>query len=161
MTPHHRLAHILSSGRPGEGGCLTWTRGFSDRGYPRIWSGERHLGRRFLVELLRGRAVPAGYVVTTSCGRRDCISPEHLRVVTHAANQAERIKHKPADVRLRMTRARRARAKLGLEGAREMRRLAAEGHTATALARQFGVSLWTACQVISNRFYREAAWIPI
>ncbi|MCU0939712.1 MAG: HNH endonuclease [Burkholderiaceae bacterium] len=162
MTNAKRLEHLLSITRRGEGGCLVWAGCLTDSGYPRVWTGKRHLGRRFLVELMRGRAVPKGYVVTATCGKRACVAPEHLRVVLHSANQAQRITNKPADVRIRMTAARRARAKLDMDKAREMRRRAAEGETATSLARHFGVSLRTACCVIAGRFYREtAAWIPL
>ena len=53
------------------------------------------------------------------------------------------------------------RAKLDMDKAREIRRRAADGETATRLAREFGVSLRTACCVINGKFYKERLWIPL
>jgi hypothetical protein len=60
-----------------EDGHLLW-RGACANGYPAIKQGTRTVYlNRHLFEELHG-PVPAGAVVTSSCGVRACIEPEHL-----------------------------------------------------------------------------------
>lgn len=158
MTLPANAVRLLSRTRAGEGGCLIWTGAKNGPGYPMAeQDGRTRSARRMLVEQLRGgRPIDGRLVVTSTCGCVDCMAPEHLRVISHAANLARKVASKPLDVRIRMALARRRTApKLTLARAREIRHAVAAGETRAAVAARMGVSVGMVNQIVRGAAWRE------
>ena len=65
--------------------CWLWT-GSSERGYGRIYIGNKtYRAHRFVYELLKGK-IPEGLELDHLCRQRNCVNPEHLEPVTHIEN---------------------------------------------------------------------------
>ncbi len=65
-----------------DGGCWLWKGAFIN-GWPEFWLGHRKAisARRFAYAKWVGELAP-GESVKMTCGRRTCVSPEHMRVVS-------------------------------------------------------------------------------
>lgn len=64
-------------------GCWIWTASKDRNGYPLFLINERRgtTGARMSYTLAYG-PIPLRKLVTTSCGNRDCVRPDHLKLVT-------------------------------------------------------------------------------
>lgn len=66
-------------------GCLTWTGGTNEKGYPvLVWRGKKYRAHILMWEWLNGRPVPDGLEIDHTCNCRACCI--HLEAVTHAEN---------------------------------------------------------------------------
>ena len=70
------------------GGCWEWT-GAKDRGYGRVWNGQRALQTHLMALHYLGIERPPGLYADHVCRNRACCNPDHLRFVTPAVNGLE------------------------------------------------------------------------
>lgn len=69
------------------GSCWKWTEDINDSGYGIIRIGKKSVrAHRFAWELLVDE-IPEGMQIDHRCRHRECVRPEHLRVVTNKQNQ--------------------------------------------------------------------------
>jgi hypothetical protein len=141
-----------------DGDCLIWKGSFSRSGAPvRRYRSKDGRGitqqiRRRMLELKTGRPIPDGQVATNCCGNPACLA--HLETTTRG--EVIRRQWQLADVRARLiaagTKASRARAKLDLETAREIRE---SEETLEEVSARIGISPTTASLVRRNMAWRE------
>lgn len=62
------------------GDCLLWNQGVQSGGHPQAHINGKPgvLVRRHLFTELLGQRIPKGHLVTTKCGNRLCLAPEHV-----------------------------------------------------------------------------------
>lgn len=105
------------------GNCLLWSGHLSASGYGRITvDGVSAAVHRAAWEAANGTGIAEGLVVDHLCGRRACVNPSHLEVVTQRENT------------------RRACAVLSAEDVREIFSMREGGATYKSIAETFGVS---------------------
>lgn len=140
-----------------EGDCLLWQAG-TTHGTPAL----RHDGRviqvrRYIVEVLQGKTVPKGMLVSTCCENLDCVSPGHIRIFTRAQLQAHTAKRTQfgADPvrRMRLARAKQAASKLTWDDVRAIR--AMDG-TDKGIARELGLNFSLVNCIRKHRTWRES-----
>lgn len=72
------------------GDCWLWTASCYSSGYGQFWrDGGWVLAHRLAFEWAHGE-IPEGMQVDHRCFHRNCVRPNHLRLVTHAQNQQNR-----------------------------------------------------------------------
>lgn len=72
------------------GECWTWTACLKSNGYGSFrLLGSMRLAHRVAYEMEVG-PIPEGMQIDHKCHNRACVRPEHLRLATHAQNQANR-----------------------------------------------------------------------
>ena len=112
-------------------------------GYGRVGIGGKVLlAHRYVASLM---GLPDG-VVRHSCDNRPCCNPAHLSVGTQQQNLVERSLRSPRNY---------STLKLLPEQVVEARRLMAEGETATAVARYFGVSPENMMHIRNRRTWKH------
>lgn len=160
MRPMFSMEWItLRCARDEDTGCLLWRQGTNPSGAPistkLLPDGRKPtLQMRRVVWEHRHGPIPAGMVVAVSCGHARCL--QHLEAIT----KAEVIRREWADTALRAkltagaTRAGRARGKLDIEKAREIRN---SNQTLEEVADQFGISVTLASLVRRGERWREDA----
>lgn len=108
-----------------EGDCLMWTGHVSKDRLPIISENKaKKSARRKLYEAIKGAELPKSKIVRMSCGNHLCLNPDHLQALTIAqARKADGKAGKYSTPAMQITRTRnaRARGKLTLEQAREIR----------------------------------------
>lgn len=104
--------------------------------------------------MLERGEIPAGMCVCHHCDNRRCVRPDHLFLGTYADNMRDMVEKK------RATKATRGSgngmAKLDVEQVYALRAASKHGDCAR-LARKFGVSTSTACEI---RARKRWAWLP-
>ena len=76
--------------------CWLWTAAVNVHGYGRfLFDGKSRFAHR-VVLILNGIEIPKGMVVDHKCRVRNCVNPEHLRVVTKSTNSTENSISPPA-----------------------------------------------------------------
>ena len=66
--------------------CWRWTGQTNQKGYGRLWNGDRLVGaHRFAFEVHSG-PIPDGMEIGHLCHTRLCVNPSHLAPMTHAQN---------------------------------------------------------------------------
>lgn len=142
LSPEAMLAYLQRRCYT-EGDCRLWA-GFADErhGGRVTWLGQRYIPRRLLLALL-GRRVGKRAVYAT-CGRNNCLNPEHLRVGSHgdALRNAARLGAYPVGAERAVISAvsRAKRARLGVKEASNVIAARARGETLAAIGRRYGVS---------------------
>lgn len=72
--------------------CKLWKGALSSYGYGCLErDGKSLLAHRVAWDESNGRKVPDGMLVMHSCDRPRCVNPEHLKLGTHADNQADKV----------------------------------------------------------------------
>jgi hypothetical protein len=165
MTPYEKLlarvrvrVHVEV-----EDECWRW-RGAVNGGAstPCIGWGRRCVAvRRVMYELLHDVRLTRRDCMTSTCGRPDCVAPEHMERVNRR-ELSERMRLRGTlSVGLRHSLAvtesarRRRHVKLSLERARAMRARYQETNNAALVAREFGVSHAHAHRVVRGDWWRE------
>ena len=100
--PAERLWARLAEGGPDE--CWLWPGATYSNGYGHIGGASgSHLAHRVAYESRVG-VVPPDRVLDHRCGNRACCNPQHLRVVTQAANcqSGRKSKHRALVVAIRL-----------------------------------------------------------
>ncbi len=84
-TPEERFWNYVSRSVT----CWLWLGPIQNRGYGTFMVyGRSTLAHRFAYELLVG-PIPVGLTVDHKCRIRDCVNPDHLRLLTHTENSAD------------------------------------------------------------------------
>jgi hypothetical protein len=142
--------------------CRVWA-GYKDKrhgGYV-TWRGQRHTPRRLLLELL-GRRVGKRTIYAT-CGRNDCMNPDHLRIGSHgdALRNAARLGAWPVGAQRAVISAVSvaSRARLGIREARDVMDARARGETLEAIGRRYGVTASAVGHAI-NRWSQAGMYWP-
>lgn len=92
-VPHSarlRLSRLLGALNPDpDSGCQLW-QGYRDgKGYGQVSvGGKPHWAHRVMYALFNG-PIPAGETVHHTCGEPSCVNPDHLELLSRAANTAE------------------------------------------------------------------------
>lgn len=117
--------------------CWTWIGNCGAAGYPiKTVAGKCLTGRQWMWQQLFG-PVPAGLVVSTTCGNRGCVNPHHLRLCTMAeAVQAGN------------------GATLTVDDVRELRALVNNGVPWDLVAARYGISKTTISDVMRRKSWR-------
>lgn len=70
--------------------CWLWTAACNHKGYGQFWHGGKMVyPHRLAFEWVHGE-IPEGMQVDHRCFHRNCVRPDHLRLVTNAQNQQNR-----------------------------------------------------------------------
>lgn len=71
-------------------GCWLWTDRVDHRGYGRFYSRslKREIPAHYYTLIKAGRPVPKDKETHHSCGMRNCVNPDHIKTLTHAAHMA-------------------------------------------------------------------------
>lgn len=141
-TPARRAAFIekLRSLGPGQF-CVNWPWSSVHGQYARVYiDGEKVFAHRWVYEQVNGIELPRTHkrgtgeqVVMHTCDNRACVRPSHLVLGDQLANMQD------ASAKGRLSEDRRR--KLTDDEVDEVRRLYAQHHTQSAIARRFGVSV--------------------
>ncbi len=136
--------HVDKSGE-----CWLWTATLATTGYGQFWDGTRLVGaHRFSWELVNG-PIPDGLYACHRCDVRACVNPDHLFLGTHADNMQDCVEKGRTAKGLR-----NAWTKLTDEQVRQI--LLLRPHTRpSVLARQFGVSPQTICDITKRRRWQH------
>lgn len=141
-----------------EGDCWLWQAGKS-HGTPAL----RHDGRviqvrRFIVEVLQGRTVPGGRMVSMACDNIDCVNPAHIAIYTRKQLQqrtAARTQYGSDPARnLKIARTKQQASSLDWAKVREIR--AMEG-SIRQVARELGMNFDTVRLIRQGITWKEAS----
>lgn len=147
-----------------EGDCLRWKQGKSECGQPKysFKIGGKQYSRqlRQIVWAMEGKPPLTGnQVMTVTCGNRDCLNHEHMKVTTRAAVIAKTARR--PDVRRRVmvaaTTYRRKTAKITIDQARYIRD---SDRTLSTVAQELGISIAWASKVRRGEAWRELLASP-
>lgn len=72
------------------GDCWLWTAGCDSGGYGQFWHGGKMVLAHRLSYTWAAGDIPEGMQVDHRCHQRNCVRPEHLRLVTNAQNHQNR-----------------------------------------------------------------------
>jgi hypothetical protein len=139
-------------------GCWIWSGSFGSGGYGRYsykaGGARRTVGaHRFAWEQHFG-TIPRGMHVCHHCDTPACVRPDHLFLGTPLINARDKI----SKGRLRggdPTGEANGHAKLTEKAVLEIRARAASGHTQVSLAREFGVSPQSVCDIVARRRWKH------
>lgn len=144
------------------GDCMLWALGRNSSGWPQArLDGKPWLVGRYIVIQLLGREVGSRQAVTTRCGDRNCVAPEHLVVRSRSAIMrtayATGRRMTAAEYAARLARCQsEGRAKLDW-GLVEQIRARPQAETHAEIARAFGVHEKTVANVRTFRSWRLQA----
>lgn len=83
MTPAHRFMEKVEQTPE----CWYWVGALADNGYGNFWDGARQeKAHRWSYVNIGGGTIPEGMVIDHICRVRDCVRPDHLRVMTRGDN---------------------------------------------------------------------------
>ena len=139
-----------------EGDCWLWDGYTTNNWVPATYiAGERLTVRRAVWQMLGKPAIPAGYVISTTCGNSLCVNPAHLRQTTSGQLLRERNRNGKGEAlriaRMTATRRRAADIKLSREKVEHIRSSSATGKE---LAAQFGVHHSTISKIRTHKSWR-------
>lgn len=134
-------------------GCWLWEGSVWRGGYGSVWNGHGGVigAHRRAWEIAKG-PIPAGMLVLHKCDVPLCINPDHLFLGAQVDNMADMtVKGRAPDT----AGERNGRAKLSVENVIDVRARHARGETASALARDFGVTRTAISDVVSKKRWRH------
>ena len=142
------------------GNCWEWDGGTSN-GFPKIYvpgkDGKRggHTPARRYVMKLMGVDLQRGQLASAKCGNPLCVAPHHAVAMTRAevSSRAHATGYsRSATFRAKSGAVSRARSKLSLEVAQEMR---LSGLSTRAAAKKYGISQFAAWRVMSGKHWND------
>ncbi len=75
-----------------ESGCWVWTGPRHPKGYGHFSVHGRHFyAHRYIMEFING-PIPKDKELHHMCGRKECVNPRHLEIVTHAENMRKAVR---------------------------------------------------------------------
>lgn len=141
------LAWFLVRGKRTESGCLEWTGKRDVYGYGMSTTRDKDFRVHRRVYFLRFGEEPI--VVCHSCDNPPCFEPTHLFGGSHADNNRDKSSKGRA----------RSRAVLTHDQATEIKRRRQAGEGGTSLAREFGVTPQTVCDISKGRSW--TTYVPV
>jgi len=129
--------------------CWEWNAGHFPNGYGSFkWRGKNIQSHRIAWQLINGRALRPGEYVLHHCDNANCVRPDHL----YTGTQLENMRDKFARGRDRTPRGDgHYIAKLTADQVRHIRQRFASGERNSDLAKEFGVTKATICDLIYRR----------
>lgn len=146
------LEHLKAYTRVREDtGCLEWTGAVDKDGYGKICTNKRTMRpHRLAYNITHGIELRPDQQLNHKCHNRLCWNPEHVYVGTQKQNMEDRDRHGNS-----LRGENHPQAILTPETVLEIRRLHAEGHGQTKLARMVGVKPATIYCIISGKTWRH------
>lgn len=118
--------------------CWIWQRFTAPTGHAMLKVGDDERGAHVVYYERRYGPVPRGYHVHHKCEHGACVNPDHLEALTPAEHKQAHSKLSAADVD-------------------DIRRRVRQGELQKALAREYGVSRQTVCDMVHRRTWRDVA----
>lgn len=176
----HSLAESLerSAGRfwskvDKSGECWTWRAGFNPAGYGKFklsYDGKSHTVPSHRVSfMLSNGSIPTGMVVCHKCDNPKCVNPSHLWLGTPAENMVDKVEKGRQARGHSLSMAIAGKIKNQVRGTRchsailnerniiEIREMIFAGMTQREVARMFGVSFQTICNIVNRKSWRHVA----
>lgn len=125
--------------------CLVHTGARTSQNYGEVRVGSKVVTTHKLAWTVLHGPVPEGIHVLHHCDNPPCFEDAHLFLGDHSANMLDALK-----------KGRNGRAKLDAEKVRELRAARAEGATAPALAKRFGISIRAVFKILSGESW---SWV--
>ena len=137
-----------------DGDCLLWTGPSNGSGYPMVSITRKNHTLRTILAVLYKKNKRSNQVVTTTCGNKRCIHPDHLRIVGKKSVFKISIANYKSPIRSAKLSAyaRANRAKLNMDQAREIRM---SDKTHRELALEYGVNKATIGNIKAGRTWKE------
>lgn len=132
--------------------CWLWTGRLTKQGY-----GQRKIGDKLMPAhraawlLLRG-SIPDGMCVCHRCDVRNCVNPDHLFIGTNDDNMADMVAKRRQPLGRR-----NAAAKLTEADVQAIRTARANGQSAMALAKAYGLYFSTVYKIVRRETWRHVA----
>ncbi len=134
--------------------CWLWIGRKNSYGYGSLAErGRNILAHRFSYEIHKGK-IPAKMAVCHACDVRNCVNPNHLWLGTSQENNADRTA-KGRTISGRTLGEGHGMSKLTADQVREIRLLLQRGDSATAIAKQFGVSPGNIWNIKTGKTWRH------
>lgn len=137
--------------------CWTWKGAYFDDGYgafkTRGMRLKNHRAHRFSLMLKLGREIRPGYWACHTCDNPGCVNPSHLYEGTPKDNARDCHERSRRPLGEQVERPRR---KLSQEQVVTMREMAAQGASASTLARHFGIGSSTAHRIVTGQAWAHA-----
>lgn len=137
-----------------DGECMLWLGPSNGSDYPMVSVQRKNKPLRTIMAVLLKRTKTKNQVMTTTCGNKRCISPDHLRV----SRRSSVLKgttfdyNNPIRIAKISAHARANKAKLTIEQAREIR---VSDKTHRELALKYGVNKATIGNIKAGRTWKE------
>lgn len=127
--------------------CILWPLALNSNGYADINVGKKtRRVHNHVCTLAHGPAPFPRADAAHSCGNKPCINKRHLRWLTRAGNEADKVDHGRSN-----RGERQGLHKLTAEEVIEIRRLAAAGNSSRQIARQYPVSARSIREIVSRK----------
>lgn len=144
--------------------CWNWMGCIQPNGYGRLTIKRRqYYAHRVAYQLATGNSL-GRKLARHDCDNRRCCNPEHIQPGTHKDNMRDALERNRVSRGIKhslaVTPGTRARAKLTMAIAKEIRQRAANGETADKLALEFKTDKSNARLIIRNKAWREASPFP-
>ena len=134
--------------------CWEWLAHLTIKGYGGFkYNGWNQHAHRVSWNLTFG-AISSGLQVLHKCDNRKCVRPDHLFLGTHDDNMLDKAqKGRARNGGYRPIGEQNGRAKLSSKDIMNIRLLYAQGHTKSAIARQYGVYHTTIGRIVRNMIW--------
>lgn len=142
--------------RASDAECWPWTGATTKRGYGMLPAGDRNAGERRnnmahrISWALAHGPIPEGMDVCHSCDNPPCVNPAHLFIGTRADNMRDCARKGRS-----CKGERNGQAKITAADVRDIRRLRAQGEKLLPLARRYGLTEGTVCNIANGKSWKE------
>jgi hypothetical protein len=136
--------------------CWIWQRGLTSNGTPTMHpTGHKQTSvRRWLAQQM-GKAIPANYVATNTCGNPRCVAPDHLLIASRSKlgklTDARTGFTRTPQRRKKISDSKRATAKLNPEAVRAIR----AAKSSVKVAQEYGIAKATAIRIRAYESWRD------
>lgn len=144
-TTHERFWEKVDT----SGTCWEWMGGVRRDGYGAFWLNGRTLPAHRVALIIGGAEIPDGMCVCHSCDNPVCVNPKHLFVGTPAENTQDMLKKGRASKRHGSY---NPSSKLTEDDVRKIR---SSTQKLGEIAKRFGISIATACQVKGRKTWKH------